>query len=961
MSLKEQTKEIYTHYGLTDEEFEAYKVYLGFTQSTISEVAGILEVDPDKIKAITEKLEGLNFVRKIPGIVDRYIPLEPYLELFNKQSETFREDIGKIKDNVLADQATRFENLEGIEKNAVDTIDTAVKTQVNEFFKDSDNHDVDKKSVIDNARSRFTETSKALEDSIQKTTFAARDRFTETSKTLEKTIQDRLFAGRDRYESTSKTLESDLHTHVDDNYSKFQNHVNTRDAESVAVWDKNTSKFTQDNTQLNTELATTSDAHNKQTKTLEGNLHSVVDKLNTQLKEIAEGFKSKYDGGIQEQKSTLNKIVDDLLQDFATRVQKLEVEMKKDLDAHHEYHQENADNLKPKLDEILEKYMLRMKKVLDELKQTFSGLLNEHVEHVNTTSGSLRDKLNERVSSRHDQLSSQVKAFEDKTIILIDNLKDISDKMTELGDILSKRGSAWKALFLGRHKNWQSLYEEIQERVGKISGGMKSDFTGSTSEYITETGQTTADLKSEVDKVTADENAGLNQQTAALDKKQKEQIDAELEGLASDLSSESYATLDRNVKNTKDVVTKLKDSLENSLHTHHEDYDLALNKHRNTGLKHYDDCNSDVVEKVNSWYSNMDKDHQNAKKDVSNETESQIRDVNEHLKKTQDKNVDHSRTFERDTKDVKDTQRRIFDDFLREVQDDFKGCKSNISEKINNEINLIKDEVKGMDDHQHKVLDDQINLFKDEIAQVDQKQHADIDGQIDLFDKECTETENKLHAMLEDHKAQYNENASNLQTHLTKTVKDNVQSVKDAIADFTLNFMNAIDESNEMAEENEEKLTDVSNAAQEVETLGNSSTWHVYGKKRLLEVIIDAMWRVKSTITIITPEAEPKILEVLSQVAYKKKSARFLYTTSWNVAQYGNILEKMKVLGNIQFRNLKNANDFYAVSRDSEEIVLCPQAPEEKDQIAIVSVQQGYAQIFGSFIYPIFQANSRPL
>jgi len=66
-------------------------------------------------------------------------------------------------------------------------------------------------------------------------------------------------------------------------------------------------------------------------------------------------------------------------------------------------------------------------------------------------------------------------------------------------------------------------------------------------------------------------------------------------------------------------------------------------------------------------------------------------------------------------------------------------------------------------------------------------------------------------------------------------------------------------------------------------------------------------------------------------------------------------------LGNIQFRNLKGNNDFYAVSRDSEEIVLCPLSQNEKDMIAIVSLQQGYAQIFSSFIYPIFQANSRPL
>jgi hypothetical protein len=121
------------------------------------------------------------------------------------------------------------------------------------------------------------------------------------------------------------------------------------------------------------------------------------------------------------------------------------------------------------------------------------------------------------------------------------------------------------------------------------------------------------------------------------------------------------------------------------------------------------------------------------------------------------------------------------------------------------------------------------------------------------------------------------------------------------------------------------------------------------------------MGKTKSTITIITPTVEPKILEALSQMAYVKKSVRFLYTTSWDMSVYAAIVEKMKVLGNIQFRNLKTTNDFYAVSRDAEEIILCPQSKKKEDMIAIISEQEGYAALFMAFIYPIFQANSRPI
>ena len=132
----------------------------------------MLEKDVESVTKIAAKLEENNFIKKIPGVIERYIPLEPYFSLFNKDSEVFREEIGTIKDNVLQDQSKRFEKLEGIEKNAVDLIDTAVSTQVNDFFRDSDTHDADKKATIENARDRFTTTSQGVEQFVQETLFA---------------------------------------------------------------------------------------------------------------------------------------------------------------------------------------------------------------------------------------------------------------------------------------------------------------------------------------------------------------------------------------------------------------------------------------------------------------------------------------------------------------------------------------------------------------------------------------------------------------------------------------------------------------------------------------------------------------------------------------------------------------------------------------------------------------------
>jgi len=135
MSLKEQTQEIYTKFGLTDYQFKVYLVFLSYPQFTVSEVAGILDKadtseDLKTIQDIADKLEKVNFIKKIPGVIDRYVPCEPYLEMFNKESAEFRVEVTRIKDEVLTGQSTRFENLEGIETTAKTAVDTTIQKQV---------------------------------------------------------------------------------------------------------------------------------------------------------------------------------------------------------------------------------------------------------------------------------------------------------------------------------------------------------------------------------------------------------------------------------------------------------------------------------------------------------------------------------------------------------------------------------------------------------------------------------------------------------------------------------------------------------------------------------------------------------------------------------------------------------------------------------------------------------------
>ncbi len=753
--LKEFTKKIFTRYGLTEDEIDVYLVYLRVPRATVSEVFYHLEdaegkeITYERVVEVTNKFVDNGFLKEINGIVKRYIPLEPYFELFNTESETFRVAIADIKDRVLKDQSSRFEKLEGIQTKSIKEVDDAVDSQIKHFFEDSDLKNKNKETRITSARQKFTNTEKILET----------------------------------------------------------------------------------------------------------NLHQIMNTLNSDLKTISNSFVNENESEINSTKTDITKIISDLLKDFSERVNKLEAELKNDLDEHVVRHEKISSDLKPKMEMILEKYLERMDKIIKELKEKISKLLSVHINHLKNTTDTLEKDLKSKLDERHDIVAKQTTNFKETTVKLIDNLLEISNRFSDLADDLSGRGAAFKSLFLGKHKKYKARYSQVKEDILKYSKPMKKEFIKESEEFIKTNKETTNTSKSELSKIISSENNGLASETKDLDQEAQETLNAQLENLATDLTKEIDNTLQGGVDDCSNTTTKLKDSLENSIKTHHTQYDDAINRHKDGSLKHYTDFDTEIKRKNEGW--------------------------------------------------------------TRDVDTKFNDANRNVSDKIN--------------------------------------------GSINFWDNESKDMNQNLSEMLEDHKAKYKLNATTLQNSLTQTINDNTQSTKDAIADFTLEFMNSIDDATEKAELTEEKLTDIFNASRAIPEISKVTTWHTMGKKALVACIKDAIYRTKSSIIIVMPVVVPEILQVISEIAFQKKAVRFMLTSHWDMNAYGGIINKMKLLGNIQFRQLSQAGEFFAVTRDAEEVIIAPHTDKESEMISIVSDQMLYAKLYAGFIGPIFQANSRPI
>ncbi|MHA1292144.1 MAG: hypothetical protein ACTSQJ_05690 [Promethearchaeota archaeon] len=874
MSLKEFTKEIFTRYGLTEEDINVYLGYLRVPRATSSLVyihlAEEHDIDQAKVDEITAKLVKAGFLKEIDGIIKRYIPLEPFFELFTSESEKFRAEIAKIKDAVLADQSSRFEKLEEIQDKSISEVEKAVSDQTNAFFEDSDAKNVSKKERIENAKNRFTETS--------------------------------------------KTLEKELHDIIEEDYTRTQDDINKLDKDTADLWDSNSSKFTNDNEVLNNELSEITKTQVDGSKNQEKNIHTIMDTLNSDLSSISSSFVNDNESGINTAKDNITNLIANLLEDFSKRVDNLEKELKKDLDGHVDRHKNIANELRPKMEQILEKYLERMNKVISDLKDKISKLLNEHTSHIKDTSESIKSNLNAKVDNRHNELCNLINNYKDKAITLLENLLESANRFSDFAEDMANQGLFF---FGGKKKKYKARWAQVEEDVASLSRPFKENWITECEDFIANTRKTSDNLQGEVTEIMGKENQSLNAETKALDTKAQETINAELETLATDMASEIDNTLQGGIKDCSDTSIKLKDLLENTLKQHRTQYDEAINRHRDDTLRHYDDFDKEIKRKNETWVKDVDSKFLGGKRDITTEIETQIRTINEHLDKTKNKNIEHSKTFQNDVAEVKSKQRKLYDDLLAKVRSDFDKSKSNTSEKINNEIKLWDEESADMD----KMLTD----------------------------------------MLEDHKNKYKENATSLQTSLSNTTRDTVQNVKDAIADFTLQFMNSIDDATELAEENEEKLKDIHKASSSIPEISKVTTWHTVGRAALISAIKDAILRTKSSVIVVTPTVIPEVLQLVSEFAYQKRAVRFMLTSHWDMQTYGNIIQKMQQLGNIQFRQLSTAGEYYAITRDAEEVIIAPNTKEESEMIAIVSTQAQYSKLYSQFIGPIFQANSRPI
>ncbi|TFF98413.1 MAG: hypothetical protein EU541_06890 [Promethearchaeota archaeon] len=562
-----------------------------------------------------------------------------------------------------------------------------------------------------------------------------------------------------------------------------------------------------------------------------------------------------------------------------------------------------------------------------------------------------------------------------------DNETKIEQTKGDLDSLFSKMLDDFSAKLKDLELELKKELDEHVERHKTISRDLSPKMKLILEKYFERMNKIVASLKENISELLLTHVKHLSETTDSLETRLKTTFEENHETIAHEISEfkNIIVQLTNNLLEFSDLYTGISKELGSRfsafkalLFKKHEEYQDKYDKVKEKILKYSEPLQEDLIEQSDKF---IKKNKQTTEKLKSELTEiissenhslsSETKDLNQEAKQKIDIQLEHlgadlseeiDDKFHAGVDDCSNATIRLKDliektiiDYRTQYNQELTNHKEAITYHYSNFDNIIKQRTQSW----AKKLDHQFNNTKNTISEK-------IQNHINDWEEISSNLNTSLVNLLEIHKAKYKENADALRTELSGVTKEQIQAFKTKITEFISELQNAIEKASESAELNEDKLMEVFKASKDIPEISEANTWHTLGTKPLLATIKGAIKRASSSLYIVTPQAIPEILDSVLEKVNKKKKLEVVFISNWDMREFR---EKMKELKekNVNFRQLALKGDFYAVSRDKEEIIFAPDSDNEENLISIISTQENYTRLYTDLIFSIFQSKSRPI
>jgi hypothetical protein len=895
---------------LSSEEIQIYELGLLRGYVTASMVNQLnLKINPKKIEECFKKLAQNKLLKKLPGIVPRYIPLTPikdylnYLEKFETEKNATLQQLDKLRNEQDKVSKSVHENTDKIISSSFTDIRTKIETLKTQTVQDIEEQIKDSNSGFQDL-TQSTDTK--IEESIN-TSFNSFDK--ESSAKLDEFIQ--------------KTKDS-------------QNSYAEKNDAILKSYDEKTTLhkieldrfFTKQQETIDESLTKTKSLVSEQAERMDDKMEKISVEAQQVLKENVENSAETIAQAIRNAEEISKNTLDSVVKNTGMMLTNSTSEVKKTFDNTYSEVQNTGDQL-------INALGAQQNELKEKIRAQITDLMSTTTNQMTKVESDLLVKSDALVQDSISEFQTSHKNWE----------SSISDVLTNIIDSVNQGSTDLKSV----------ISKSIQDEITKFKGEITAELTKIQNQYVArveKTGKTyeTA-FKNNINDKLVDFQNNLKKNLDQL-KKDNSEFTKNQTSVYTDFNNTIKTTIsDTGSTINKDFRSILQTSYEEALKTISNIYTENSGQAENS-------INSTLdILKQNSKLLLLDID------EITKLIDEGLKNESSKLLITVDERVNKIRELAQQTINNQDT-------IIAENMKKNKQILEILAQNANFSLDKASEAMKNTINQFQMGLNPNIKAILDESKSTFSATKDDLVNLIENIRQYYSETTNILQ---ESYKTAMKESKTDLQDHIQEHNKKMSEMILSAQQKIENAFQQAAESSNKIVTELENsiqktgmevqkevfsKLTQLStqvenNVTSAATTLDvpkrmfsdiwknfidsklfeSEKTWIISGQDMVMEHVRNMIQRAKASVFLLVPKFDDLDWNEIMDI--HKKGRKFIICTNLETVKDINLVNRAFESGIELFSYTEK--DFIAAYHDNEEILIAPISPKEDETTAIVS------------------------
>lgn len=980
--------------GLSGEEAEVYLALLYFGSLTPGEIELYTYFSYDKVLKLLETLVGKGVIKEIPGVVKRYRVLPPFLGIYHFLEESGKkmEEISKTlseeltnRINALKEQAKNDEKafIDGLRslrddfQREIDQNKEAMNTQTEEFIKQMTNTISELLNALqNNINTLKTETEAFIDQTIANT------------ETQLKTEKEQLDQKMNALSSKLEDFESGTRAKSQEIISKYESNLKS-EIDTIAQF------LHESNNKLSENTLNLLDAHKNRvselTKKLTTSTTAKVTEQRDLLFEKMDELRLKFEGIMANDKEqhnvALTKLGNSALLSYEQMINKNREELQKldnNILSTVETQSKRFNELLSSFDtQVLNEIMVSKQaaeKRMDDIRKEIEKVKTDQQKKVKGQISSIQNRVEKQFKSVENEISS-ISGTQQESLLNI--VSSVSDKYSAYSDDVEK--TVTKALddaLLSIKSAFDNIKMAIVKKV-QANQQQISAFTADSTNLIKEINTKTNSLVSNTINVLHDE---INKMID-LDQQRVNSLinlySERLSTLGNSIYNTAFQSLLKLGNSTKSKVVDIKKKTNDTIEKWNDDFSKFVSQYNEQISKNYQETRAKINELVmedidrhsesifkltgsldalfDTSKTEMTQTFSSFAETINNELSTNLTNLindqnnlgNEIKNSTDQANQTIAQFAEKEKQQVSSVMGSLSND----LSDYFELVKSNFNSFTNETTTSLKEYGEAVDRSLKEVMESSKRHFDEIYNTVFDENKTWLDSSKMKMESDYKQFQTNFLEMLSSHSNQLSDAIEKFADKTVGQLVSLVNNASDQVLEAGKSVTDVVDEMKIKIETTNEFLDKAWENATNVPSTIAEKTWHIVGKEAVLNRIVDMIRRTKSMITIIVPTINDIPVDEI-EIAKKTKKIHVLVDTAGN--RDHEVIKKLVALPNVRVWH-RPARDYYACTRDGEEVLMAPAIGSTREIVALVSEKEEYVILMHKFVGPMWMASSEEI